>query len=138
MTKTTNLLSELRHFIGHLQRYRHGFNRQVIYTPGVQYLAEEAEAYWLIDAIASHIGSPAFNAACQKDDRIKYLHYWCLEVTEDSKAVLRAMIESSEPPFAPKAFITQQIPFTDFPFREFNLWAGFDGTHWTIYLPSEH
>ncbi len=45
MTNTTKLISELRKYTGDLQRYRHGFNRRVIYTPGIQFLAEEAEAY---------------------------------------------------------------------------------------------
>ncbi|MEZ6069474.1 MAG: hypothetical protein R3C10_04190 [Pirellulales bacterium] len=54
------LLAELAHFTGDCERYQHGLNRSLIYTPGVQHLAEKAGAYWLIDAIASHVGSTAF------------------------------------------------------------------------------
>jgi hypothetical protein len=39
--------SNLAQFTGDLERYRHYFNRKLIYTPGVQYLAESAGAYWL-------------------------------------------------------------------------------------------
>ena len=35
-------------------------------------------------------------------------------------------------------FITQKIEYTDFPLDEIDIWAGFDGTRWTLYLPSEH
>ena len=46
------LLGELGQFTGDLQRYRH-WTRALIYTPGVKHLAERAEAYWLIDLVAS-------------------------------------------------------------------------------------
>ena len=132
-SKTTQLESELRQFSGDLDRYRHGFNRRVIYTPGVQYLAEAAEAYWLIDAIASHIGSKPFNAACKEDPRVGEMHFWCLEVAEDRSAVLSACVDSGVQPF-----LTQNIPFTDFPLAKIDIWAAFDGTYWTLYIPSEH
>jgi len=51
------LKSELRQFTGDLERFRHSLNRRVIYTPGVQHLAERTDSYWLIDVIASWIGS---------------------------------------------------------------------------------
>jgi len=37
-----------------------------------------------------------------------------------------------------KPFVTQEIPYTDFPLSEIAIWVGFDGSHWTLYLPSEH
>jgi len=131
------LKRELRQFTGDLERFRHSLNRQVIYTPGVQHLAERAGAYWLIDVIASWIGSPDFNRAVAADARIESLHYWTLEVA-DAYGIVQAVIEDTEPPFAMKPFITQEIPVTDFPLPEFNIWAGFDGTHWTLFLPSEY
>lgn len=109
----------------------------MIYTPGVQYLAEAGGAYWLIDVIASWIGSPDFNKAVAADERIAHLHHWSLEVTGNA-ATVQAWIEGQEPPFAPQAFITQEIPFTDFPLPEVHIWCGFDGEHWTLFLPSEY
>ena len=47
-----NVLNELAQFIGTEQWFRHGLNRKVLYTEGVQYLAEQARAYWLVDEIA--------------------------------------------------------------------------------------
>jgi hypothetical protein len=129
----TRLRQELQQFTGDMERYRHGLNRQVIYTPGVQYLAEQAGAYWLIDAIASHIGSPAFRQAATHDPRIAEMHFWKLIVSDNRSALLQATADSGEP-----AFIEQAIEFTDFILDKIDIWAAYDGQHWTLYLPSEH
>jgi hypothetical protein len=39
--------AELKQFTGDLDRYQHSLNRRVIYTPGVQILAERGREYWL-------------------------------------------------------------------------------------------
>lgn len=127
------ITSNLAHYTGDLERYRHCFNRKLICTPGIQYLAESAGAYWLIDAIASHVGSSAFQQAVKADPRIEDLHFWRLDVRDDHSALLAARADSGEPPF-----ISQEIPFTDFPLESIDLWVGYDGEHHTLYLPSEH
>ena len=81
--------TDLRQFTGDLVRYRHALHPQVIYTPGVQYVADKGGAYWLIDAIASYFGSPPMNAAIASDARIGSLQFWRLAVT-GSEAVLTA------------------------------------------------
>lgn len=124
--------SSLYQFTGDIIRYAHPLNRKVIYTPGVRYLADAGKAYWLIDAIASYFGSPEMNVAMAKDHRLKQMQFWRLEVN-DEKAVLLAEADAGEEPF-----IRQEIPYTDFPLKEIAVWAGFDGTYWTLYLPSEH
>ena len=59
MTVQPNITpDDLRHFTGGVTRYRHGLNRRVIYTEGVQFLAEKAGAYGLIDVIASYLRHP--------------------------------------------------------------------------------
>jgi hypothetical protein len=133
-TNTNPILThaDLAQFTGDLERYRHPLNRQVIYTPGVRYLAEKAHAYWLIDAIASYFGSEMMNAAIRKDTRLASLQFWRLTVS-DGSAVLTAEADRGEEPF-----IRQEIAFTDFPLDSVDIWAGFDGTYWTLYLPSEH
>jgi hypothetical protein len=98
----------------------------------VQYLAENAEAYWLIDAIASHLATQAFNKAAA-DERVGLMHFWKLVVHDDRSATLKAVADSDEP-----AFIEQQIPFTDFPFEDFDIWAGRDSQYWVLMLPSEY
>lgn len=135
MTKTTKTLTEhdLRQFSGDLIRIRHPLNRQVIYTPGVKHVAEAGQAYWLIDAIASWIGSPEFQLAEQADERISYMHFWTLETSWSKAGQLTARADSPDAPF-----ITQAIEFTDFPLPRIDIWAAYDGQFWTLYLPSEH
>ena len=132
MTACTLRHEDLQHFTGDTTRFRHPHNPSVIYTPGVQCLAERGKAYWLIDAIASYFGTPLMNQAIAKDSRLAYCQFWRLTVT-DSIGVLIAEADRGEEPF-----ISQVIEFTDFPLDEVDIWAGFDGTCWTLYLPSEH
>jgi hypothetical protein len=128
------LQDELRQFTGDLQRYRHPLHRRVIYTPGVRCLAERAGAYWLVDAIAGWLDSAKFREAARCDERIAELHFWTLAVDPKTRsAVLAAAADAGEP-----AFLVQRLEFTDFPLPSVEVWAGFDGEHWTLYLPSEH
>ncbi len=132
-TEKTFGLSDLAHFTGDLDRYAHCLNRQVIYTPGIKYLADKAGAHWLVDAIASYYGTKLMQTAIAKDKRLSSLHFWTLDVAEDNSATLVLQADSGEEPA-----ISQDIPFTDFPVEQIRIWAGFDGKYWTIYLPSEH
>ena len=135
MTTTSKHLTQLdlAQFTGDLKRYRHPLNGTVIYTPGVQYLAETAGAYWLIDAIASYL-TPSFLAkAAAEDSRVADMHFWSLTVHNDGSASLEARADSPCQPF-----VRQRIEHTDFPLDSINIWAGYDGVHWTLYLPSEH
>lgn len=120
-------------FTGDLERYRHPLKPYVIYTPGVKYVAVEGEAHWLIDAIASYFGTVPMEIAMFNDARIQSLQFWRLDVNENNTAALTARADSGVEPF-----VRQEIPFTDFPLDHVDIWAGFDGTYWTLYLPSEH
>lgn len=126
------LAAALRQFTGGDLYYRHPLNRQVIYTEGVRFLAEQAEAFWLIDAIASYFGSPEMRAAVSADDRLEDMQFWTLTVV-DGRGELTMEADAGVPPA-----ITQEIPFTDFPLPIVRIWAGFNGDGWTLYLPSEH
>ena len=123
----------LRHFAGGLDRYRHGFNRSVLYTEGMRHVAERGGAYWLLDAIASHIGSREFNQAARVDNRVGSFHVWELRKDFDDSARLQARVDAGEP-----AFIEQDIEWTDFPLEELDVWAANDTEHWHLYLPGEH
>lgn len=126
--------SDLRHFTGSLERFRHPLNPRVIYTPGVRFLAEQAGAYWLLDVIASYVGSEIMKQAVVDDDRLAFMQFWRLDVLNDSgMAVVSCSADSSEDPA-----ISQVIHFTDFPLDHVDVWAAFNGEHWTLYLPSEH
>ncbi len=125
--------ADLRQFTGSLERFRHPLNPRVIYTPGVRFLAEQAGAYWLLDVIASYIGSSEMTRAIRADDRLAEMQFWRLNVHPEGGAEVLCRADSDEP-----AAIRQKIAFTDFPLDHADIWAAFDGRHWTLYLPSEH
>jgi len=124
---------DLAQFTGTTCWFRHSLNRRVLYTDGVWWVADRGEAYWLIDAIASHIDGPQFRRAVAEDPRIAQMHFWKLTVSPDRSAMLTAVADSGEPPF-----IEQEIAFTDFPINEIDIWAQDNGEGFTLMLPSEY
>jgi len=131
--KKTLTHEDLSQFNGDIVRYRHGVNRRVIYTPGVKFLAEQGGAFWLIDVIASYLTPTVIQKAVQAEPGIRWLHFWRLDVAPDQSALVTARADTARTPF-----VSQEIPFTDFPLEFVSVWAGFDGRLWTLYLPSEH
>ena len=115
----TNLLTELQHFTGSEKCYRHPLFRKFAYTEGVQYLAEKAGAYWLIDYILSN----------QIDAQIKAVEFqaWKIKVNDDNSAMI--LLEDGDGNLV-KEF---KLEFTDFPLKEFTLWLYNN----TLLLPSE-
>jgi hypothetical protein len=134
-TKTRNPLAkvDLSYFPGDIERWRSNINDSVIYTAGVRYLAEHGEAYWLLDAIASYLVPDVLVPAGEKNSRILELHFWRLNVAEDSSAILHAEADYGVVPF-----VFQEIEYTNFPLSEVSIWAGFDGCQWVLFLPSEY
>jgi len=118
INKRNDLEKELRSFIGTEQYYKHQLG--VMYTDGVQFLAEKAGAYWLIDAIASY-----------QTKRIVFeypFQIWTLTVN-NNQAALEMKGDSGFP-----VAIRQHIKFTDFPLDEIKLYL-IDGI---LLLPSEY
>lgn len=99
----------------------------IVMSEGVSFLAEKAGAYWLADAIASHIVT---NASLR--EKTGSIMFWNLKV-EDGSAVLTVRRDSGEP-----VLVRQEIGYTDFPLDEIDIWAGQNGQGYTLYLPSEH
>ncbi|MCA9215714.1 MAG: hypothetical protein KDB27_21765 [Planctomycetales bacterium] len=130
----TNTLTQadLDQFYGDIKRYQHLLNSKVIYTPGIRYLADQGQAYWLIDAIATYLGSARMRQAIKQDSRIASMQFWRLEVV-NSQGVLTAEADAGVTPF-----VQQAIGHTDFPLERVDIWAAYDGLYWTLYLPSEH
>lgn len=114
--------ADLAHFTGSETFYRHALMRSVVYTEGVQYLAERASAYWLVDKIA----------ALQLESKIKReaFQVWKLTVA-DSKATLVCEDGNNN------AVYSERIEFTDFPLDHINLYAVM-GEQRVIMLPSEY
>ncbi len=112
--------SQLSYFTG-TERYYRITNKHLL-TDGTKYLAEEAECFWMMDAIASHLSEIG-----TKD--------WFVQVhmtVKNSKATM--FYEDGNG----NEHARQQIPYTDFPMQGITLYACWDGEHWVIMLPSEY
>lgn len=141
-TTAQNLSSVLSQFTGDLDRYQHALDRKVVYTPGVKALADEAGAYWLIDAIASYQGEirrGTVHGTREEKEMLKAMQFWTLKVTKDEKEghhraslILQADSDRQEA-------VHQKIGYTDFPEGEWSIWVAANELGGvTIYLPSEH
>ena len=125
----TELQSGLAQFYGSQSFFRHGLCRSLIYTEGVQWLAENAEAHWLLDAIAS------WQSKCRRDPMLRDMQFWTLKKVEKGWELL------CERDAGDVAF-KQKIPRTDFPLDEIKLWVEVGGDpegnrRWVLMLPSE-
>jgi len=122
MTSTKTLTqADLTQFTGTEQWYRHALVRDVLFTDGVKYVADNAGAYWLIDEIAFAQRSDARVAA-------EEFQNWKLAVNADKTAVLTCDDGNGDVVF------TKRIEFTDFPLDEIALYF----TNSVILLPSEY
>jgi hypothetical protein len=82
MTKTARLSErDLSQFTGSENWYRHGINRNILFTDGAKHVADEGGAYWLLDAIA----------ICQRHEKkvsAQAFQVWKLTVHDDRTASL--------------------------------------------------
>ena len=113
--------SDLRQFTGDLVRYRTIFPN-IIYTPGVQFLAKKGEAYWLIDAIASYFGAAQLQRALKKDARLRSLQFWRLKVKPDSIGDTHSPSRQRR-----EALRRTADSLHGFPPGQVSIWVGFDG-----------
>ena len=118
---TTLTAADLAQFTGSEHWYRHGINRDVLFTDGAKYVADQGGAYWLLDEIA--IIQP-YDARVAAEE----FQVWTLKVRDDRTATLPCDDGNGTIVFS------KEIEFTDFPLPEITLWFANN----TIYLPSEH
>ncbi len=112
--------SQLALFTGTERYYR--ISRRHLLTDGTKYLAENAECFWIMDAIASHLSEIGTSD-------------WFVQVkvaVQDSRATM--IYDDGNG----KEHARQDIPYTDFPLNTINLYACWEGEHWVIMLPSEY
>ena len=102
----------LSQFIG-TERYYPHFTRLLQHTDGVQYLAEKCGAFWLIDVCASW--------QTKTKVRNEPFQLWSIKVHDGDTATVKMQRDSGLKPI-----ITQEIPYTDFPIKEFE-WYVCDG-----------
>jgi hypothetical protein len=120
MTTTKTLdRAALAQFTGTEKWYRHPLVRRVLYTEGVQYVAEHAGAYWLLDEIAFGQSQPTIAA--------EEFQVWKLAVAGNT-AMLRVEDGNNNTVFE------KAIEYTDFPEPGIDLWYADN----VILLPSEY
>ncbi len=112
--------ADLRQFTGTEHYYRHALFRNLLYTDGVQYLAENAGAYWLIDAIA-------LTQLCEGRVRAEEFQVWRLTVDPDQRARLTCEDGNYNTVYM------QDFDFTTFPLPSVVLYL----ENGVLYLPSE-
>jgi len=117
---------DLSQFTGTEHWYRHPLVKHFVYTDGIKFLAEQAQAYWLIDAIAS------YQPALRKNSRLQEFQLWELKLNGKGGCTLTCQEDSDKP-----NVVEQKIGSTDFPF-DIKLYVEGDGEHLTCLLSSEH
>jgi len=119
-TAKQDLLNGLKQFYGSDTVYYMPLFSKYKYTEGVRYLAQNAEAYWLLEYVFQH----------QSDKSIQGLQFqvWKIIVADDNSATIR--VEDGDL----KHIKSFDLPFTEFPLQEYTLW--FIGG--TLLLPSEY
>ena len=123
-TKDTEMkkfdFNQLNQFTGTSKYYR--ISRRHLLTDGTKYLAEAAECFWMMDAIASHL--------CEIGTEDWFVSVR-VQVTEGRAVMIYEDGNDRE-------HARQEIPCTDFPLNSIALYACWDGEHWVIMLPSEY
>jgi hypothetical protein len=119
------LASDLSHFTGTENYYRHGIVGSVVYTDGVKHFANTAGAHWFLDILATEVSLLIFNG----EDFVSVK----MDVT-DGKAVIWADDGNG------KALWNKRIGFTDCPNGEWRFYMAPGGPENTIVimLPSEY
>jgi hypothetical protein len=114
-----NFLAELAQFTGSQEWFRHGLNRNILFTEGAKYVADECGAYWLLDEIALNQAQAAVRA--------EEFQSWVLKA-KNNRALLTCDDGNGN------VVWKKRIGYTDFPLDEFKLYC----TGGTIMVPSEY
>jgi len=117
----TEIYEELPNFYGSYNFTRWSILTKSVLTDGALYVAESAQAYWLFDAIESHVR------------RLKLdMTQSILNVQEDNTATLE--IDDMDG----NIVASQLIQYTDFPLKQIKIWSSLSEHGYTHMLPSEY
>ena len=121
---------QLAQFTGTEHWYRHALNRNLIYTDGVKFLAEnggEQGAYWFIDKVACEIAL----LLKSKNQRFGFITL-CVGLTDKNQAMI-LVTDGND-----KQLATYHIHYTDMQLGNWKFYLIDDQTHLTLLLPSEY
>ncbi len=111
----------MTHFTGSDTFYRYGFAGDVLFTEGVKYLADAAEAYWLLDLISL---ANVYEAKVREEE----FQLWTLTVRGNATDVVTCDDGNGS------LVYEQVLDFTDFPEPGIRLYF----CNGTILLPNEY
>ena len=122
MKTKQEILNTLPNFYGTESYYKWSmlFPRFVM-TDGAKYIADSCDAYWLMDAIASHFKS------------YKTHGFAVAKLKQHSKGFVLRIEDGDD-----NALERQTIEYSDFPLDEIMLYVVDNGDFWVILLPSEY
>lgn len=120
MENPEQITAVLKQFIGSGIIYQHCLS--IKFTEGVKYLADAAEAYWLIDGIASHQIKRFLS-----NTKLQYFQIWHLLAKEKSGTLICEWDTGKE-------VIRQEIEYTDFPIASIKLYL----VSKVLMLPNEY
>jgi len=112
--------AQLSQFSGTEKYYR--ISRRHLLTDGAKYLAESAECFWMMDAIASHVSEIGINDWFIQV-KVQVHGFRCTMIYDDGNG---------------NELARQEIPYTDFPLEKIKIFACWDTEHWVLMLPSEY
>lgn len=115
------LKDTLRNFTGTTKYTRWSIFPHIVLTDGALFLAENANAFWLMDAIASHIDDFEGEGFVVATLSQLVSGRWELAFDDGNGKLLAE----------------QRIEHSDFPLDEITLYAVWQGDLWVILLPSE-
>jgi hypothetical protein len=117
---TNDLAAALRQFTGTESYTQYGSHIKL--TDGTLFLAEQAQAFWLIDLFGSYLVGLR-----GKEEFV------CLKILTKSNRATVSIEDGNDNTFA-----RQEILYTDFPLSSLTLYACWYGTSWVVMLPSEY
>ena len=117
---THELQTNLIHFTGTENYYR--VMPRLVITDGVQYLASQANSYWLVSTIYSHLMSNAI-----------YSEFVVARLTVTGTTADLVLDDGND-----QVIAKQAIEYTDFPLGEVTIYCSYQETTWVLLLPSEY
>lgn len=123
MDKAIEILNTLPQFTGTERYYRWSvIFQKCLLTDGTKYLADEAQCYWLMDVVASHLRKYGDTFGVAR-----------LVRNAQGEGVTFFLEDGNDHVIA-----KQEIEYSDFPLPSIVLYVTWDTQNWTIMLPSEY
>jgi len=117
---TYELQNNLSQFTGSENYYR--VMPRLVITDGVQYLANQANMYWLVSAIYSHLITQPI---CSE--------FVVARLTVSEKTADLVLDDGND-----QIIARQAIEYTDFPLGEISIYCSYQEKTWVFLLPSEY